>query len=132
MGIAIKKRILCVDASQDNCELLSFILSKAGYESESAHSVIDGLQMARRGEFALHLVELSFPDGNGFELIEKMREFAPSTPVVVCSGNVRQSAQKEALRVGAQMFLAKPTDLDLLMRTIVEILQAEERLSQGK
>jgi CheY-like chemotaxis protein len=122
MGGPIKKRILCVDDSHDNCELLSFILSEAGYEIESAQKVAEGLRLAQQSEFALYLVDLSFSDGSGFDLIETIREFDARTPIIVCSGDVRESTQEEAMRLGAQAFITKPIDPDSLVIAIAEIL----------
>ncbi|RUR85039.1 hypothetical protein PCC6912_11550 [Chlorogloeopsis fritschii PCC 6912] len=122
MVFPIKKRILCIDDSQDNCELLSFILDDAGYETETVQSVTDGLRIAQSGEFNLYLIDLYFWDGTGFELIERIRTFDQLTPIVVCSGDVRDSVQEEVMRVGVQAFLTKPIDPDQVARTIAEIL----------
>jgi CheY-like chemotaxis protein len=122
MVVPVKKRILCVDDSPDNCELLSFILEDAGYEVETAPSVTEGWQLARSGEFKLYLVDLSLSDGSGFDLIEKIRAFDRSTPIVVCSAYLRESVQDEAKRVGAQAFLSKPIDPDQFAKTIAELL----------
>ncbi|WP_276751158.1 response regulator [Chlorogloeopsis fritschii] len=122
MVLTVKKRILCVDDSQDNCELLSFILNDAGYEIETVQSVTDGLRVAQSGEFNLYLIDLYFWDGTGFELIERIRAFDQLTPIVVCSGDVRDSVHEEVMRVGVQAFLTKPIDPDQVARTIAEIL----------
>jgi CheY-like chemotaxis protein len=117
-----RRRILCVDDSQDNCELFSFILSEAGYEMESAQSISEGIKVAQSGNFKLFLVDLSLLDGSGFELVEQIRAFDPLTPIVVCSGDGRDSTRDEAMRVGVQAFLTKPIAPDLLTQTIAKIL----------
>ena len=122
MVLLVKKRILCVDDSVDNCDLLSFILDDAGYEVETAQSVTEGLQLALRGKFTLYLIDLSLSDGSGFDLIEKIRAFDRKAPIVVCSGNARKSVQDEAMRVGVQAFFTKPIDPDQFARTIAELL----------
>lgn len=122
MVLLTKKRILCVDDSRDNCELLRCILDIAGYEIETAQSITEGLRLAGDGNFNLYLIDLYFSDGTGFELIENIRISDRSTPIVVCSADVRESTQNEAMRVGAQAFVTKPFDPILLARTIIEIL----------
>ncbi len=123
MDFLSRKRILCVDDSQDNCELLDFILSEAGYEIQSAQTTSEGLQLARSGEFKLYLLDLSFSDGNGLDLIEKIRAFDSSTPIVVCSGDVREAVQAKAMLVGAQAFITKPIDPDTFTQTIRALVQ---------
>lgn len=119
-------KILCVDDSKDNCDLLSFILFEAGYEVESAQSIVEGLQMAQTGEFKLYLVDLSFSDGNGFDLIQKLRMIDPTIPIIICSGDARETARTEATRVGIQTFLLKPIEPDSLADTIAEILNNKQ------
>lgn len=126
MVLPLKRKILCVDDSQDSCDLLSFILDDAGYEVEIAQSVTDGLQLAKCGEFKLYLIDLSLSDGTGFELIEKIRAFDQSTPIVVSSGDVRESVQDKAMQVGVHAFLKKPIDLDQFVRTIAELVARQD------
>jgi CheY-like chemotaxis protein len=115
-------KILCVDDSKDSCELVSFILSEAGYEIKSAYTMTEGLQMAQSDEFQLYLIDLSFSDGSGMDFIEKIREIDSLTPIVVCSGDVREVVLAEAISLGAQAFLTKPIDPDTLAQTIAEML----------
>jgi CheY-like chemotaxis protein len=122
MNVPVKKRILCLDDSKDNCDLLSFVLSEAGYEIEAAYTVAKGLEIATESRFELYVVDLSFSDGDGFELIDKLHEIDSSTPIVVCSGDARDFTQERARQVGVRTFLIKPIDLDAMTRAIVEIL----------
>jgi CheY-like chemotaxis protein len=122
MNVPMTKRILCLDDSKDNCDLISFVLSEAGYEIEVAYTMAEGLEMAIESRFELYLVDLSFSDGDGFELIDKLREIDSSTPIVVCSGDARDSTQERARQVGVRTFLTKPIDLDAMTTAIVEIL----------
>jgi CheY-like chemotaxis protein len=113
-----KPRILCVDNDADTCDMLSYFLKQAGYEVTVAASVADGLRLAREAEFDLYLIDLRFSDGTGIELCEQIRAFDPHTPVVVCSGDVRESIQRQAAQSGAQYFLKKPVALDVLCETL--------------
>jgi CheY-like chemotaxis protein len=119
------KRILCLDDSKDSCDLLSFVLSEAGFEVEVAYSLAEGLKMARESQFSLYMIDLSFADGDGFDLIDTLREIDSSTPIVVCSGDVRESTQERAKQAGAQAFFTKPIELDEMERAIVGILGDE-------
>lgn len=125
MNVPVMKRILCLDDSKDSCDLLSFVLSEAGFEIEVAYTVAEGLKMARESQFSLYMVDLSFADGDGFDLIDTLREIDSSTPIVVCSGDVRESTQERAKQAGAQAFFTKPIELDEMERAIVGILGDE-------
>lgn len=122
MDFPNQKRILCVDDSQDNCDLLAFILSDEGYQVEIAGTVAEGTRMAQAGEFELYLIDLAFVDGSGFDLINNIRSFDASSPIVMCSGNARESVQEAARQAGVQAFLLKPVDPDMLVQTVATVL----------
>src|SRR5215212_2073600 len=107
-----KSRILCVDDDADTCEMLSVFLEQAGYEVMVAASVVDGLRLAIKERFDLYLLDLRLSDGNGIELCKQIRAFDAGTPVVVCSGDVRECVRDQVLQVGVQDFLKKPIGLD--------------------
>jgi CheY-like chemotaxis protein len=123
MDLPTKKRILSVDDSLDNAELLGVILDEERYEIKTAQSLSEGWELAQTGQFDLYTIDLRFSDGShGFDLIEKIRAVDRVTPIVVCSGDVREPVQDEAKQIGVQAFLRKPLDIDLLVKTIAELL----------
>ncbi|MDX2232266.1 MAG: response regulator [Leptolyngbyaceae cyanobacterium bins.349] len=116
------QKILCVDDSADNCELLTFILSNEGYQIETASSVAKGLQAARNGSFVLYLIDLTLADGSGIDLILNIREFDSSTPIAVCSGDGRESVKTAVEQAGVQAFLLKPIDPETLVEIVVSLM----------
>lgn len=110
---------------------MSFILSEAGYEIKSAHTMTEGLRIAQNGGFQLYLIDLSFSDGNGMDFIEKIREMDRVTPIVVCSGDVREVVQAQAIALGAQAFLTKPIDPDGLAQIIAELLNNSAQIQRS-
>ena len=115
------KRILCVDDSQDNCELLRFILSDEGCQVELASSIAQGMQLAQSGSFDLYLLDLSYEDGSGFDLIQGIRAFDPFTPIIVCSGDSRDAIPEAVKQAGGHAFLLKPFDPDTLVQTVSDV-----------
>ncbi|MFB2896369.1 response regulator [Aerosakkonemataceae cyanobacterium BLCC-F50] len=123
------KWILYIDDSTDNCELVKFILTDAGYKVETVQKGTQALEMAKSGNFQLFIIDLYLSDVSGFELIKEIRALDRFTPIVVCSGDVRQSVQDEVMGIGVQAFLEKPLEPDLLTRTIDEILSHHRLLN---
>jgi DNA-binding response OmpR family regulator len=117
-----KLRILFVDDDADTCDMLSFFLDQAGYEVTVALSVADGLKRASEEKFDLYLLDLRFSDGTGIGLCEQIRAFDSRTPVVVYSGDIRESVQNRALQAGVQHFLIKPVPLDDLHKTVARFI----------
>lgn len=116
-----RKRVLCVDDKGDDCELFSFILSQAGYEVELAQSIRAALQLLECNQFNLCLLDLSLPDGSGFEVLEKIQSINSTMPIIVCSGDARNTTRIEVMQAGAQAFFTKPIDFDSLIKTIAQI-----------
>ena len=54
-----KNRLLCIDESQDNCELFSFVLSEAGYQVESVYCQSEALPLLKNKQFSLCAVDMS-------------------------------------------------------------------------
>lgn len=117
------RRILYVDDSKDDCELLRIMLTENGYAVKTVPSSTEALQLIRNNLFDLCLSDLSLSEGTGIELLEKVRAINPFIPLIICSADVRESTQEEALQAGADAFFTKPVDFDLLMKTIAQFLK---------
>ena len=115
-------RILFVDDHEDTRYLISYLLGAGGYDVTAAHSVGEGLRLARTGRFDLYLLDSRFGDGSGTELCEGIREFDKTTPIVFYSGDHPSRLQK-ALECDAQGFVLKP-GFDTLAKELERALSA--------
>ena len=112
------KRILCADHDLDTCGMIVVLLGSEGYEVKIATKVSDALRMAQSERFGLYLLDDLFEDGSGLELLASIRAFDPETPVIVYSADGHTAARRESLENGAQAFIAKPAEIDLVINTI--------------
>jgi DNA-binding response OmpR family regulator len=103
-----KRRILCVDDDDDTCFMLTHLLKQENYETKTARTVSEALEMARSESFNLYILDEWFPREAGVGLCRKIREFDPHTPIIFYSGAAFDSDRAEALHAGAQAFVAKP------------------------
>lgn len=99
------------------------MLTENGYAVKTVPSSTEALQLIRNDLFDLCLSDLSLSEGTGIELLEKVRAINPFIPLIICSADVRESTQEEALQAGADAFFTKPVDFDLLMKTIAQFLK---------
>ena len=124
----MKRRILFIEDHEDTRELVSFILEASGYSVTSDTTVEGALQLAKAEKFDLYLLDNWLPDGTGFELCQRVREFDGTTPVLFYSGAVFDSDKLAAIQAGAQGYLAKPCPFSDLLRAVsVLIDQAQGR-----
>lgn len=127
----MKRRILFIEDHADTRELVSFVLEASGYGVTSDTTVAAALRLAKTEKFDLYLIDNWLPDGVGFELCERIREFDTATPVLFYSGAVFEADKLRAIRAGAQGYLIKPCPYaDLLRAVTVLIDQAEGRAHQ--
>jgi DNA-binding response OmpR family regulator len=112
------KRILCVEDDPDTCEFITIWFSRSGFEVVSAGTFAEGLRLAKEEHFDLYLIDHRLPDGEGAELIQKIRDFDEYTPIIVTSADVRASTKQKAFSSGAHAFLEKPNNPELLTATV--------------
>jgi CheY-like chemotaxis protein len=120
------KRILCADHDLDTCGMIVVLLGMEGYEVKTVTKVCDTLRMARSEQFDLYLLDDRFEDGTGLELLSSLRAFDRETPVIIYSADVRESSRRESLERGAQAFIAKPSDNELVINTVQRLMAEVE------
>jgi DNA-binding response OmpR family regulator len=130
-----KKRILVVD---DEPGILNFVctrLETAGYEVVAAVDGEEGLLEARTGHFDLILLDLFMVPTSGFVVLDRLRSFS-NVPVIIFSAH--SYLIEKAFRLGANDFLAKPFDPDVLIAKINRLVSpkaprlAEKRPRDGR
>lgn len=126
---------MLVDDSPDDLALMRFAFKRAGVrnpvcEMHSGFQAIDYLSGA--GEYAdrerhplpcLIITDLKMPGVDGFELLEwlhRHHEFAPVPKLVLTSSSIG-SDQKRAGQLGACAFFVKPSQLNDLVKTVVDM-----------
>ena len=114
------KSILCVDDDTDTCELLQFLLDE--YEFVSAHSIAKAFELIESRRFDLYIFDNWLTDGSGIELCRKVRALGRETPIIFVSGAAQIQDIEEAIESGANKYLTKPCEPDLLIKVVKELI----------
>ena len=126
-----KKRILVVEDLTDDRNLLRLVLEE--YDVVVAGDYDEGLRMAKRQYFDLYVLGARMPGGTGIELCLRIREFDPNTPVLLYSGQGRFGDHSEALSAGAQVYFAKPIEVQEVLGTVRKLLfVSAQRLREAR
>ncbi|BAY46462.1 sensor protein [Scytonema sp. HK-05] len=117
------RRILVVDDVADNLLLLQTVLEVEGYEIETALNGCLALAMIEDSPPDLLLLDVMMPDMSGYELTESIRQNdkLPFIPILLITAYDEVNVA-EGLIKGANGFIRKPIDFDLLLTKISEIL----------
>lgn len=122
MSSSSRTRILITEDDSDTRVLLEFLLDGAGHDVTATSSLEEALNAAKIGTFDLYLLDNWLVASSGIELCEKLREFDPQTPILFCSGAAYEKDKENALRAGAQGYLVKPVDADVLIAEVSRLI----------
>jgi diguanylate cyclase (GGDEF)-like protein len=102
------------------------------FEFAIAENLVSGLELLRRDQFDVVLLDLGLPDSQGLKSFETVHGAFPEKPVVVLSGSTDQRLALEAVQSGAQDYLVKGSTgwemASRAMRYAIERKRMEERL----
>ena len=109
------EKILVVDDAPDTIEVLHRNLTIAGYQVRTAPGVPEALRALEAEAVDLVITDLRMPRISGLELVRHVRENHPDTEVMMITGYATVEGAVEAVKTGAEEYLAKPfTDEELL------------------
>lgn len=117
------KRVLVVD---DETFLLDGLEKALQTDSTSVMTVETGnsaLKEIADSPYQLCFLDLCLPDGNGVDVLKKIKEISPLTQVIVMTAGVVTQGMQESIEKYAYMFITKPFDLlqvKMLTRRILE------------
>jgi DNA-binding NtrC family response regulator len=93
-------------------------LSRNGFNAEAAVDGKDGLELIRRKEYDVAIVDLVMPGISGMELIHKIKSLRPDTEIIVYTGQASLDTAIEAIRHQAFDYICKPADMATLTRRV--------------
>jgi DNA-binding NtrC family response regulator len=109
-----RERILIVDDAADTIEIVQRNLKTEGYQVFSAGSVADALKVLASNSVDLVITDMKMPRVSGMDLVRHISENLPDTEVMMITGYATLNGAVEAVKTGAQEYLAKPfTDQEL-------------------
>jgi DNA-binding response OmpR family regulator len=113
-------KILIIEDDQDMRRGLNVRLRASEYETAFASDAVMALSVAKKEKPDLILLDLGLPGGDGFLVLERMKNVGllASTPVIVISARDPKTNEKRALDAGAEAFFQKPVDNEQLMKAI--------------
>jgi two-component system OmpR family response regulator len=120
-------RLLVVDDEEMILELLSGSLRLAGFEVMTAASGAEALRAAAASRPDLVLLDVMMPDGDGFEVVRRMRSSGPDVPVIFLSARDGVRERVAGLALGGDDYVTKPFSLDEVLERIRAVLRRTGR-----
>ncbi|WP_181708201.1 ActR/PrrA/RegA family redox response regulator transcription factor [Chthonobacter rhizosphaerae] len=108
----LDKTLLIVDDDKPFLQRLARAMEARGFAVETADSVNDGLLKVEERSPAYAVVDMRLGDGNGLDVIERLRQHRPDARAIILTGYGNIATAVTAVKMGAVDYLAKPADAD--------------------
>ncbi len=121
-GKSLMNRILLLEDDLSLVNGMSFALRKADYEVEVARTVREAEDKWADGSYDLLILDISLPDGSGFEICRKVR-LTSKVPIIFLTARDEEIDIIMGLDIGADDYITKPFKLGVLMSRINALLR---------
>lgn len=107
---------------------LSFAFKKQGFESDVAKTLKDADVLFSKGKYDLLVLDVSLPDGSGFEFCKKVRQIS-KVPIIFLTASDEETSIIMGLDIGGDDYITKPFKLGVLISRINALLRRSRDFS---
>ena len=115
-------KILLVDDEYDILEFLSYNLKKEGFVVKTANNGKLAVDIAQRFKPDLIILDVMMPYKDGFTLAKEIREVDDLVPLIFLTAKTLKEDVLKGFKLGADDYLTKPFDSEVLLAKIKSIL----------
>ena len=115
------KRILVVDDEENTRIALTRLLSREGYEVNTAANGLEALNSLRNNPAELIITDLNMPEMNGLSFLRELNREYPTSNVIMITAFGEVESYLEALNLGAFEYLNKPLRLEELRKVMAKM-----------
>ena len=127
----MRKRIFFVEDDLSLINGLTFAVEKQGYEIEVARTRLTAEQLWADGKYDLVILDVSLPDGSGFDLCKKIRQTS-KVPIMFLTAADEETDIIMGLDIGADDYITKPFKLAVFLSRIHALLRRSDNFSQNE
>jgi two-component system chemotaxis response regulator CheY len=119
------RQILTVDDSSSIRQMVSFTLTKAGYEVSEAVDGKDGLAKTGQKKFDLVISDLNMPNMDGIQMITEVRKLPGYgfTPILMLTTESQAEKKDAGRKAGATGWIVKPFNADQLIAVVQKLVK---------
>ena len=116
-------KVLVVDNEPVVVNSMRKVLVRRGFSVEAAYTLAEALAQVFSQDYGLVLLDMRMPDGNGLDLLQKIKQKRPDLHVVIVTGYASIDSAVEAIRKGASDYVSKPFTPEELYRVASRTLK---------
>jgi len=106
-------------------------LKESGYQAECVHLGLQGLEMLKRDQYDLLILDVMLPDIEGWSVLQVLRQFS-KIPVIFLTAKDQVMDRVKGLELGADDYLAKPFSYIELLARIKSLLRRQQYLQENE
>jgi two-component system cell cycle response regulator DivK len=134
LGIGrMKKKILIVEDNELNMKLFNDLLVAQGYDTLRLDNGIGALEIAKRDQPDLILMDIQLPEVSGLEVTKwiKEEEKLADIPIVAVTAFAMKGDEERILDGGCEAYISKPISVPLFIETIRKLLEEHDLSTQS-
>lgn len=124
-------KILIVDDEDEFRDLTIRRLEKRDLQCEGAENGEKALELIRKGDFDVVLLDVKMPGMDGVEVLQEIKRLKPLLEVVMLTGHASVESGIDGMKLGAFDYLMKPIELDPLLEKLKDAYE-KKRMQQDK
>ena len=114
------KKILLIDDEVDFSRLLKLTIEDTGeYTAFTANDWQTGLELVQKHRPDLVLLDMMMPGMTGLDLLKRIKQIAPTTPVAMVTAVWNEQEAKRTFEAGAYDYITKPVDFEYLRTALL-------------
>ncbi len=114
--------ILLVEDDEDLSFGLQMFLQSQSHDVLAVYSGFEAVEQLRYGNFDVVILDQNLPELSGNEICKEYRTSGGTTPILMLTGSVGEKNRALGMEAGASDFLAKPFQVDELLKRINKLL----------
>ncbi|MBD2754971.1 response regulator transcription factor [Spirosoma validum] len=119
-------KVLVVEDEKGLAESIIDYMAKDGYVCETAATLLEADEKIHLYTYDCVIVDLTLPDGNGFQLIETLKRLIATTGVIIISARNALEDKLKGLEIGSDDYLTKPFHLSELNARVKSLLRRRQ------
>ncbi len=123
------KQIFLVEDDLSLINGLSFTLKKQGYGIDVARTSIEAQQLWEKKNYDLVVLDVSLPDGSGFDLCQKIRQTS-KVPIIFLTAADEETDIIMGLDIGGDDYITKPFKLSIFLSRVNALLRRSENFQK--
>jgi len=120
-----EQKVLIIDDDEDLLRLAGLLFKKLGAQILTAHNGVEGMSQLYSQRPNLIILDVMMPGMNGFEVCERIRQVSDA-PIIMLTALNHEQEMLRGLEAGADDFLSKPFNADILLARARAVLRRSE------